>query len=93
MSGDPLDAVGQGHAWYGYNLVSAATNVFVPPPRPGLDTVCVKCECTRRVRDLGPGCCLNHAAGGHSLELLTKSFPTPEVALGIYSYLSAILSA
>lgn len=22
MSGDPLDAVGQGHAWYGYNLVS-----------------------------------------------------------------------
>ena len=41
MSGDPLDAVGQGHAWYGYNLVSAATNVFVPPPRPGLDTVFV----------------------------------------------------
>lgn len=23
MSGDPLDAVGQGHGWYGYNLVRA----------------------------------------------------------------------
>lgn len=27
MSGDPLDAVGQGHAWYGYNLVSGAVDV------------------------------------------------------------------
>lgn len=27
MSGDPLDMVGMGHGWYGYNLVSEV----IPP--------------------------------------------------------------
>lgn len=31
MSVDPLDAVGQGHAWYGYNLVNREVQRITGP--------------------------------------------------------------